>query len=96
MATLRGALAGLVATLFACGVFADDDVPLVKGAGDLDQLEVRGAAAFDEAEIKAALAADIDVVVATRADAPRAALEKVLGEKTLDGYLAAGYADAKA
>ncbi|HEV7222446.1 MAG TPA: hypothetical protein VGN42_07080 [Pirellulales bacterium] len=95
MATLRGALASFLAATIAGGVFADDDVPLVKQLGDPARLAIHGAAAFDEAGIKAALAADIDAAVAARPDAPLAAFRQTLAERTLAGYLAAGYADAK-
>lgn len=95
MATLRGVWAGVLAAALANAAWAQDEPVFVRHRGNPEQFVIRGAETFGEAEIREALALDIDVAVATRADAALDSLRQVLAEKTLAGYLLEGFVEAK-
>lgn len=73
---------------------AADDSPRVGRLGDPARFEIEGAKSFPADEIRQALFNELEVVASSDADAPLAALLKLLAEKATAGYQCAGYPDA--
>ncbi|HEX7377722.1 MAG TPA: hypothetical protein VF278_11450, partial [Pirellulales bacterium] len=80
---------------FTVGVTRGADSQPVGSLGRPEKLGIEGAQTFSQEEIREAIFNELDVLVASVPEAPLPALIKVVGDKAVVGYRAAGFPDVK-